>query len=73
MQFPPFFYSKAFWTALSYAVAGILGLLAMFGVISPEWALTPAALLALFLAVLKWFDVEPELRAMAAAKARKTK
>ncbi len=62
MNLPPFVYSKAFWTALSYLVAGVLALLAFFGVIAPEWALGPAAVLALFLAVLKWFDIVPELR-----------
>jgi hypothetical protein len=62
MTFPDWFYVKAVWEALSYAVAGVLWLLVIFGVLSPEWALGPSAVLAIFLAVLKWFDVEPQLR-----------
>lgn len=68
MNLPPFVYVLAFWEALSYAVAGILWLLVLFGVISPSWALTPSALLALFLAILKWFDIVPQLKAKAVLK-----
>lgn len=63
MNLPPFVYSKAFWTALSYALAGVLALLVFFGVIPPEWGLSAGALLAFFLMVLSWFGIEPELRA----------
>lgn len=63
LTLPPFFYAKAFWTALSYAIAGVLGLLAYFGVIDPTWALSGAAILAWFLAILELFGVVPELRA----------
>lgn len=62
MNLPPFVYKKVFWEALSYIVAGVLWLLVMFGVISTEWALGPSAVLAVFLAVLKWFDIEPQFR-----------
>lgn len=65
MNLPPFVYSKAFWTALSYAVAGLLALLAFFGVIPPQYALSATAVLAIFLAVLNWFGITPELRAIA--------
>lgn len=73
MNLPDWVYAKAFWQALSFAVSGILGLLAFFGVIPAMWALAPAALLALFLAVLKWFDIEPQLRARAAKLVKKSK
>lgn len=62
MTFPDWFYVKAVWQALSYVAAGVLWLLVLFGVLSPEWALGPSAILALILGVLKWFDVEPQLR-----------
>lgn len=62
MNLPPFVYSKAFWTGLSYLGAGLLALLVYFGVIGPEWALSAGALLALFLTVLSWFGITPELR-----------
>lgn len=63
---PPFVYSKAFWTALSYVVAGVLSLLVVFGVLPPQYALSAGAVLAIFLAVLNWLHIEPELRARAA-------
>ena len=62
MNLPPFVYAKAFWEALSWFLGGALALLAYFGLVSAEWALAPAALLSLFLSVLKWFDIEPELK-----------
>jgi hypothetical protein len=63
MTLPPFVYSKAFWTALSFALAGILGLLAYFQVIPPEWALGGSAILAGLLAFLNLLGINPELRA----------
>lgn len=72
MNLPPFVYVLKFWEALAFGVGGVLALLAFFGLIPAEWALTPGALLAVFLAVLKWFDIEPALRAMRwSAKAKK--
>lgn len=73
MNFPPFAYKLAFWQALSFLVAGVLGLLVFFGVLSTSWALAPAALLALFLAVLKWFDIEPQFRVWKAKNVKKSK
>ena len=62
MNLPPVVKSLAFWTALSYVVAGVLGLLVLWGKIPPEDALAPAAILAWLLAILKLFDIVPELR-----------
>ena len=59
---PPFVYAKAFWQALSYLGAGLTGLLAFFNVIPDAFAYSAAVLLAAFLAVLKFFDIVPELR-----------
>lgn len=63
MNLPPFVYAKAFWEALSFVVAGVLGLLVVFGKIPPEWALGSGAILAWFYAILKLLGVTPELRA----------
>lgn len=63
MTLPPFVYSKAFWTALSFALAGILGLLAYFQVIPAEWALGGGVILTWFLAILNLLGINPELRA----------
>ena len=66
MNLPPFVYAKAFWEALSYTLAGVAGLLVLFGVIPAEWAISSTAILAWFLAILKLFNVAPELRVRAA-------
>lgn len=73
MNLPDWVYVKAFWEALSYTVAGVLWLLVLFGVLPSVYALAPSAVLAIFLAVLKWFDIEPQLRARAALLAKKYK
>ncbi len=69
MNLPPFVYTLRFWEALSWLVAGLLALLVQFGVIGPEFAMSAAAVLALFLMVLKLFGIEPELRLRARLKA----
>jgi uncharacterized membrane protein HdeD (DUF308 family) len=63
ISMPPFVYAKAFWQALSYLVAGLVGLLAFFNVIPDTFAYSAAVLETAFLAVLKFFDIVPELRA----------
>ncbi len=63
MKLPPFVYAKAFWEALSFLIAGVLAVLAFFGVIPANFVYGSAAILAAFLAVLKFFGVNPELRA----------
>jgi hypothetical protein len=60
---PPFVYSLSFWKAFSFLVAGILGLLVVFGVIPSQFGLEAAAVLTAVLAVLEFFGIKPELRA----------
>lgn len=62
MNLPPFVYSMRFWTALSWVVAGLLGLLAHFGVVAESWALPATTILAWVLALLNMFGVKPELQ-----------
>jgi len=63
MKLPPFVYSKAFWESASYFVAGVLALLVYFGVLPADYGLTAGAVLAIVLSVLRFFKIEPELRA----------
>ena len=63
MNLPPFFFAKAFWEALSLLIAGILGLLAFFGIIPADYALPVGSVLGIILAYLRFFKIEPELRA----------
>lgn len=60
---PPIFYSLKFYEAIAFLVAGVLGLLVLYGKIPPENALTPAAILAWIIAFLRMFGIVPELRA----------
>ena len=69
MNLPPFVYSKAFWTALSFAVAGVLGLLAYFQVVPSTWAVSGAVILMWVLALLNMFGITPELKAKQVLKA----
>ena len=60
MKLPPLKFllrSLAFWKAVAYVVAALLFLL------RPDAAIHEAAILAAILAVLKLFDINPELRA----------
>jgi hypothetical protein len=66
MTLPPIFYVKAFWEFLSYVLAGVLGLLWLFGVIGPEFVWSAATILSWVLGFLKFFKIEPELRARVA-------
>jgi hypothetical protein len=59
---PNFFYVKAFWEALSFALAGVAALLAYFGIIPAEYAVGTAVFMTWFMAVLKLFGIVPELR-----------
>lgn len=65
MNLPPFVYAKAFWEALSLAVAGVLAMLAYFGHVDPEWAVPATVILAWLLAFLRMFGIQPELMAKA--------
>lgn len=62
MTVPPFVYVKAFWQFLSYIVAGILGLLYVFGKIPAAYVVDAGVVLTLFLGVLKFFQIEPQVR-----------
>lgn len=63
MNLPPFVKAIAFWHAVSWIVAGVMGLLVFFGVLPANYAWTAAAVLSGIQAVLKIFDITPELRA----------
>lgn len=65
---PPFVYTKAFWEGLSISVAGLLALLAFFGVVDASWAVPSAAILSWVYGLLRMFGIEPELRAEALVK-----
>ncbi len=62
MKYPPFVYSLNFWSAVSWIAAGVLGLLVYFGVLSPVYNYTAAAILVAIQAVLKVIQITPELR-----------
>ena len=63
MNLPPFVFAKAFWEAFSLLVAGILGLLVFFGIIPSDYGLPVGTVLALILSILRFFKIDPELRA----------
>ena len=56
MNFPPFFYSLAFWTASAYVVAALVAYFT-------PYKLEAGVLLAAVLAILKFFQITPELKA----------
>jgi len=58
MNFPPFFYSLAFWQALAYVIAALVAYFT-------PYKLEAGIVLALFLAILKFLKIAPELRARA--------
>lgn len=62
MKYPPFVYSLNFWSAVSWIVAGVLGVLVYFGVLPPVYNYTAAAILVAIQAVLKVIQITPELR-----------
>lgn len=68
MSLPDFVFAKAFWQMVSFILAGVLGLLVFFGVLDPKYALSAGSVLSLLLAVLKWFDIEPQVRARIMAR-----
>ena len=60
---PPIFYSLKFWEAVAWILAGVLALLAQFDVIPANYAFDAVAILAAIKAILKFFGVNPELKA----------
>ena len=55
MTLPPFVYSLAFWTALAYVIAALVAYFT-------PYKLEAGVLLAAVLAILKFFQITPELR-----------
>jgi len=55
MNLPPFVYSLAFWQALTYVIAALV-------VYFTPYKLEAGVLLAAVLAILKFFQITPELR-----------
>lgn len=68
MNLPPFVYAKAFWEAVSWLLAGAVGLLVYFGVLPDSYAYGAATILAGILGFLKFFKITPELKMKAALK-----
>jgi hypothetical protein len=71
MNVPDFVKSLAFWTAVSWAAAGVLALLVYFQVVPATWGLSAAFILSWVLALLNMFGINPELRYKAALRALK--
>lgn len=65
---PPFVYSLAFWSAVSWVIAGALGLLVYFGVLPEAYNYGAAAILVAIQAVLKVIQIVPELRSLGLMK-----
>lgn len=63
MKYPPFVYSLSFWSAISWLLAGVAGLLVYFGVLPAEYGYAAPVLLAAIQAVLKFIGITPELQA----------
>jgi len=62
MKYPYYFYSLAFWSAVSWLLAGVAGLLVYFGVLPVQYGYAAPVILAAIQAVLKFIGVTPELR-----------
>lgn len=63
MSLPPFAYSLRFWEGISWLLAGVDALLVYFGVLPEVFLYSGAVILSAILAVLKFFNVTPELLA----------
>jgi len=63
MKYPYFVYSLAFWSAVSWLLAGVAGLLVYFSVLPAEYGYAAPVLLAAIQAVLKFVGITPELKA----------
>ena len=58
-----FYKALAFWEAVSWLLAGVVGLLAYFGKLPIEYAYSAPVILSAILATLRFFQIEPELKA----------
>ncbi len=65
MNLPDFAKTKAFWEAVSLAVAGLLALLVFFGKVDASWAVPSAVIFAWVTALLRMFGIELEIRVKA--------
>jgi hypothetical protein len=63
MKLPDAVYSLKFWEAFSWLLAGLVGILAFFGVIPDAYVYSAAAIFSGLKGILKFFQIEPELRA----------
>jgi hypothetical protein len=63
MNLPPFVFALAFWEGMSLVIAGVAALLVFFGVIPADYALGAGGFLGIILSILRFFKVNPELRA----------
>ena len=59
----PYYKSLAFWEAVSWLGAGVAALLAYFGKLPIEYAYSAPVILSAILATLRFFQIEPELKA----------
>ena len=57
-----FYKALAFWESVSWLLAGVVGLLAYFGKLPIEYAYSAPVILSGILTVLKFFQIEPELK-----------
>jgi len=55
MNLPPFFYTLAFWQSLAYVIAALVAYFT-------PYKLEAGVLLVLILAILKVFDITPQIR-----------
>lgn len=58
----PWWKSLAFWSSLSWVLAGTAGMLVYFGVLPDVYAYSAPVILAAIQAVLKALQIVPELR-----------
>lgn len=63
MKYPPFVYSLAFWSAVSWLLAGVAGLLVYFGVLPVQYGYAAPVILAAIQVILKFLGITPELQA----------
>lgn len=59
----PFWKSLAFWSAVSWIGAGVVGLLVYFGKLSEVYAYSAPVILAAIQAIFQFLKIELELRA----------
>jgi len=58
----PWYKSLAFWSAVSWLLAGVAGLLVYFGVLPDVYGYSAAVILAGIQAILKALQIVPELK-----------